>query len=200
MFNQRILAGLALAICAGLLPAMGGEIEKTERMSNGVVIPETQEVDGNTLQLNGFGTRTRAVFGRTYLIALYLPRATPHVADVFVRPGARRLWIHTLKELDAGQFAAGFKPAFHASNPGMNDASRAVFLEFTGLLPDIIADESDILLDFTNHDCVQLSVDGSVRGEVCHAGFADALLRAWLGREPVQDDLKKRLLSIIPPN
>ena len=200
LFSRRMATVAACLLFSASTTVMAAETPPNPRISDNVAIPEIQQLGDETLKLNGFGTRTRAVFGRTYIAGLYLPRTSVNSADVFVRPGAKRLWIHLLRELTASEFAGGFEPAFIASNPELDDATRAAFHDLVRILPATISDESNIYIDFLDADVVRVTVNDEVLGEIREQGFGDELLRAWLGKEPVQENLKKRLLSIIPPN
>ena len=200
LFCRRPATVAACLLLLAVPIAMAEEAPPNPRISDNVAIPEIQQLGEEILKLNGFGTRTRAVFGRTYIVALYLPRTSVNSADVFVRPGVKRLWIHPLQELSASQFVGGFEPAFIASNPAIDDATRAAFHDLVRMLPQTISDESNIYLDFLDTDTVRVTMDDVVLGEIREPAFGDELLRAWIGKEPVQENLKKRLLSLIPPN
>lgn len=200
LFPRRMATAAVCMLVFAAANAVAAEAPPNSRISDNVAIPEVHQLGDDLLKLNGFGTRTRAVFGRTYIIGLYLPRTSVNSADVFARPGPKRLWIHPLRELTASEFASGFEPAFVASNPGVDDASRAAFHDLVRMLPSTIVDESNIYLDFPDADTVRVTVNEQVLGEISEQGFGDELLRSWLGREPVQESLKKRLLSLIPPN
>jgi hypothetical protein len=52
-----------------------------------------------------------------------------------------------------------------------------------------------IMLDYLPASGTRITVNGAVRGTIAGAAFNRALLRIWLGRNPVQDDLKKGMLG-----
>ena len=65
----------------------------------GVTVPETVDVAGHILQLNGAGLRTRFFF-KVYVMALYLPKPARTAAEVLDGEGPRRVTLHLLRALD----------------------------------------------------------------------------------------------------
>ena len=55
---------------------------------------------------------------------------------------------------------------------------------------------SIILIDWLPEKGTQLSINGQAKGkEIAGEDFYKALLRVWLGKDPVQDDIKQGLLG-----
>ncbi len=52
-----------------------------------------------------------------------------------------------------------------------------------------------IALDYLPASGTRITVNGAERGTIAGAEFNRALLRIWLGKHPVQDDLKKGMLG-----
>lgn len=194
----RLLAAGVLFACSSL--AVAGNTPPPTRISHDVEIPEVQSVDDATLLLNGFGTRTRAVLGKVYIAALYVQRPTANSGEVFVGAGPKRLWIHLLRELEATEFVRGFEPSFSAGNAKAPAEVHEAFRAFTAALPATLPDDADIHVDFIDLNTVRLGVEGETLGEFSAPGFGNALLRTWIGGEPVQENLKKRLLGLLPPD
>ena len=59
----------------------------------------TVQLSGSTLQLNGKGTRHRAVF-KVYEMALYLPRKTKSADEVLSQVGPKQIDFTAMRELD----------------------------------------------------------------------------------------------------
>ena len=62
----------------------------------GVKLPDEDQ----KLVLNGAGLRKRAFF-QVYVIGLYLPEKKTAAAEVFGLPGAKRVLIHMMRDVDA---------------------------------------------------------------------------------------------------
>lgn len=160
----------------------------------GVKIPDEDQ----KLVLNGAGLRKRAFF-KVYVIGLYLPEKKTAATEVLGAPGAKRVLIHMMRDVDAGQFSDALRDGL-AENLG--DA------EFKGVLPSMnrLADMMDqvkqaktgmrFTLDWVPGSGTLLSANGKALGPaIAGEDFYRALLKIWLGDKPVQADLKAALLG-----
>jgi hypothetical protein len=160
----------------------------------GVRIPDEDQ----KLLLNGAGLRKRAFFN-VYVIGLYLPEKKTAAADAVGASGAKRVTIHMMRDVGAEQFS-------DALMDGMKDNHSEA--EMKGLEPRakqlaaIMAEMKEakkgmrITLDWLPGKGTQVTVDGKPAGAAIPGeDFYRALLRIWLGDNPVQADLKKALLG-----
>jgi hypothetical protein len=179
----RFLLLLALLFA---VPAQAAEVA-------GVKLADT---DG-ALVLNGAGLRKRAIF-QVYVIGLYLPAKKATAADAIGAPGTKRIAIHMLRDVDAGEFAG-------ALTDGMkSNVSEADMKALEPRVKQLVAAMSEmkvarkgmrITLDWSPAG-TQLTVDGKATGApIAGEDFYRALLKIWLGEHPVQDDVKKALLG-----
>jgi hypothetical protein len=159
----------------------------------GVRIPDEDQ----KLVLNGAGLRKRAIF-QVYVIGLYLPEKKSAAADAIGAAGPKRILIHMMRDVDADQFGG-------ALTDGMKDnVSEA---EMKALEPRIKQLQAIMLsmkeakkgmritLDWTAAGTA-VTIDGKPAGQpIPGEDFYRALLKIWLGDNPVQADLKKALLG-----
>lgn len=178
----RVLLLFALA-----LPLQAAEVA-------GVRLDDKASIAGSELALRGAGLRKRLFF-QVYVIGLYLPDAK---ADPITQPGAKRVRIHMLRDVGAGQFTEALVDGIRANHP---EAEVKALEPRIRLLSDAIAQLREaksgmaIALDWNGRETL-LSVDGKPAGApIPGEDFYRALLRIWLGDNPVQDDLKKALLG-----
>jgi hypothetical protein len=168
------------------VPAQAAEVA-------GVKLADT---DG-ALVLNGAGLRKRAFF-QVYVIGLYLAEKKAAAADAIGAPGAKRIAIHMLRDVDAGEFAG-------ALTDGMKgNVSEADMKALEPRVKQLVAAMSEmkvakkgmrITLDWSPAG-TQLTVEGKATGApIAGEDFYRALLKIWLGDHPVQDDVKKALLG-----
>jgi len=178
----RLLVLLAIAF-----PAFAAEVA-------GVKLPDTDQ----QLVLNGAGLRKRAFF-EVYVIGLYLPERKAAVPDVIGAPGAKRVAIHMLRDVDADQFGG-------ALADGMRENGSEVEMKaFEPRMKQLVAIMMEmkqakkgmrITLDWVPATGTQVTVDGKPAGApIAGEDFYRALLKIWLGDKPVQADLKKALLG-----
>jgi hypothetical protein len=171
--------------------ALGAEVA-------GVKIPDAEQVAGATLVLNGAGLRKRAFF-QVYAAGLFLPRKAAGAAEAIGAAGPKRVAIHMLRDVDAATFTA-------ALEDGMRDNhGEAEFKAMEPRLKQLAAIMSElkeakegmrITLDWLPAAGTVVTVNGKPAGSpIAGEDFYRALLRIWLGENPVQADLKRALLG-----
>jgi len=187
--NYRLV--LQPILIAGLLlagTAWAAEVE-------GVNVPESVEVGGSKLLLNGAGVRTKFFFD-IYVGALYLARNTRKAEEAIGMEGPKRVAMHILYgEVGKEKLVYGWKEGF------MKNQSRKVMLSLKERLDRYNAMFSDvkkgdaILLDYVPEEGTSVTIRGERKGVIPGKDFNDALLAVWLGRKPADSDLKEAMLS-----
>ena len=180
----------ALAFCAAL-SAQAADVA-------GVKLDDRAKVGAAEVVLNGAGLRKRAFF-QVYAMGLYLPEKKPAAADAIGAPGAKRVAIHMLRDVDAASFTEAL---IDGMRPNHDEAAMKALEPRIAELSAIMSELKEakkgmaILLDWQPGSGTVISVDGKTRGRpIPGEDFYRALLRIWLGERPVQDDLKKALLG-----
>jgi hypothetical protein len=184
-----VLAGAALF----LAPAVWAQVTVS-----GVKYEQTSELRGNKLQLNGAGTRYKAIF-KVYTAGLYLAKKAGSTEEVLAAPGAKHMHITMLREIDSSElgklFSRGIednmdKTAFSKLIPGVLRMSQ-IFSEHKKLSS---GDTFDI--DWIPGTGTVIMVKGAPQGEPFkEPEFYNALLRIWLGPNPADWKLKDALLG-----
>jgi chalcone isomerase-like protein len=165
---------------------------------SGIKFDEAAEVRGTKLQLNGAGTRYKAIF-KVYAAGLYLPKKGGTPEEVLAMPGAKRLNITMLREIDSSElgklFSRGMednmeKAAFSKLIPGVLRMSQ-VFSDHKKL-----GAGDTFSLEWVPGTGTILTVKGVPQGEPFkEPEFFNALLRIWLGPKPADWKLKEALLG-----
>jgi chalcone isomerase-like protein len=188
MASRALVA--ALAFCAAL-SVQAAEVA-------GVKLDDRARVGTAELMLNGAGLRKRAFF-QVYAMGLYLPEKKPGAADAIGAPGAKRVAIHMLRDVDADTFTEalvdGMRP--NHDEAAMKSLEPRI-AELSAIMNELKEAKKGmtILLDWQPGTGTVVAVDGKARGKpIAGEDFYRALLRIWLGERPVQDDLKKALLG-----
>ena len=164
----------------------------------GVKFEDRTRVGSVDLSLNGAGLRKRAFF-QVYAIGLYLGDKKLAAADAIALAGPKRVAIHMLRDVDAGQFTEALTDGMRANH---DEAAMKSLEPRVAQLSALMAELKEarkgmaILLDWQPGSGTMLIVDGKPRGKAIEGeDFFRALLRIWLGDKPVQDDLKRALLG-----
>ncbi|MBI3901394.1 MAG: chalcone isomerase family protein [Nitrosomonadales bacterium] len=163
----------------------------------GVRLDDKAQVGNAALQLNGAGIRTKLIF-KVYVGALYLGGKKHNAAAVLADAGAKRVTLHMLRELSSEKLLEAFDKGLAANNTAAElSALDARIKEFSAIfrLVNEVAKGDVIVIDYLPGEGTRVSVNGAEKGRVAGAEFNRALLKVWLGDEPVDEDLKKGMLG-----
>lgn len=156
------------------------------------------EVAGSALALNGAGIRTRFMF-KVYAAGLYLPQKTASADQAIAAPGAKRMSLTMLREIESADLSQAFAKGIHENNDAATLARLAasiqrlnhLFAQYAKLAPG-----DTIAIDFAPGTGTVIRVKGAAAGEPFpEPEFYAALLRIWLGTTPADASLKEALLG-----
>lgn len=181
MLRRTLLVCLLFA-----LPALAKELK-------GVKMEDSVEVEGKKLVLNGMGLRTKVVF-KVYVAGLYLEGASADPGVILTKDQTRRVVMVMLRDLDKGKITEAIQAGFEKNNGDKMAALKDRLGKFMGVIPDL---KEGQLLTLTYVPGKGTTVKGGGGAETTVEGkdFADALFSVWLGKSPVDDDLKTGMLG-----
>ncbi len=185
---RRAIAPAALAALLTAAAAHAAEV-------GGVKLEERVSVGGKELVLNGAGIRSRAIF-KVYVGALYLPAKAGDLAATLAQ-SPRRVQMTLLRNVGADDLVGALVDGMSANHsPAEMAALKPQTDQLVALMKSIgEAKTGDVVtLDLVDGE-TRVGHNGKPIGAVAGAGFADALIRIWLGDKPVQADLKKAMLG-----
>jgi len=166
----------------------------------GVRLPDRTGVGagGPELVLNGAGLRTR-FFIKVYAAGLYLEKKSQTTAAVLALKGPKRVSMHLLRDLTASQILEAVHDGVKANNsPAELESLKTQLGEFDAVMTQLgpIRKGDVVTLDYVPGAGTVVTLNGQAKGKpIAGTTLYDALLRVWLGDNPVQDDLKKELLG-----
>ena len=180
---------LLLAFLAA--PALAAEVA-------GVKVEERVELGPGELVLNGAGLRTR-VFFKIYVAGLYLAEKRTHAEEVLALPGAKRVSMHMMRTLSARQLIDALEEGIRDNTPASErEPLSGRLAELAAVMSALqSAKEGDVIaLDWLPGSGTRIVLNGEPRGKpIVGEDFYRALLRIWLGDNPVSGSLKKALLG-----
>jgi hypothetical protein len=163
-------------------------------MLDGVEVPDTVQVDGKILHLNGFGLRTWSILNvHIYVAALYLEHPSNDPAAILNSPQTKLLTVNFLRGVSADQARDSWREGFanNCQPPcALNPQDVATFL---ASVPDMRAGDQFALL-FTGHGA-EVDIGGRRLGVISNPTFAKAMLATFLGPRPGTESLKRDLLN-----
>ena len=165
---------------------------------SGVKYDESAVLAGQKLRLNGAGTRYKGPF-KVYTAGLYLPKKAGTPEDALGLPGAKRMTVTMLREIDAGELGKLF---VRGVEDNMDRAAMSKLIPGLMRMSQIFTDHKrlqagdEFALDWIPGTGTVVSVRGVQQGEPFkEPEFFNALMRIWLGPVPADWKLKDSLLG-----
>lgn len=176
---------LVPALCALLftLPAMARKLE-------GVELPPTATVEGKELKLNGAGVRSK-FWVNVYVAGLYLQTPSKDATTIISSDQLKRVQLQMLRDLTRQQVADAVKEGFEKNSKADLPRLQERLDRFVANLRDYKKGEQMVITYIPGKGI--LLGGGGEKSAIEGKDFADALFAVWLGRFPVDDNLKKGL-------
>jgi chalcone isomerase-like protein len=184
----------SIVILAGGLAQHGTE-SVSQREVAGVRLPERVQVGEKELVLNGMGLRTRTIFDvKVYVAGLYLENRSRDAAQVISSEAVKRVELTFLRDLDRSRITDAIAEGFEQNSKADMPRLQARLQQLQKLIPDV-KKGNELQITYVPGQGTAVSVKGVEKGVIEGKDFADALFSVWLGRDPVDKELKKALLG-----
>lgn len=163
--------------------------------------PSQIELGGQSLSLNGKGTRFRAVF-KVYDLALYLEKKTEDPRQVMAMTGAKSARFVALRDIPSDQFGLSLIGGMR-KNLSADHASEIIrymdeVIQVFSTEPQISKGES-FRMDYIPGKGTMFYLSGKQKGPtITHPDFAAAVLSIWMGDNSIDPQLKEGLLGHKP--
>ena len=161
----------------------------------GVNVPDSVQVEGKELQLNGTGIRSKFFFD-IYVTALYLKQKSSSAEDILNNHETKRLSMQFIYgEVEAAKMTDGWNRGFEKQHTKQQMAAlRDRLNQFNSFFAT--AHKGDLITyDFLSDGSTVTHIKGKEKGSIPGFDFQKALLSVWLGSKPADKDLKKALLG-----
>jgi hypothetical protein len=183
---MKRLAILALLALAAATPAAAGSLA-------GVTLPDSAEVGGQQLQLNGLGLRKK-LFIKVYVAAFYLPARQSDPAAILAADTPRRGVMHFVYGVGADKVCnEGWKEGLDANTPNASAELRGKFDTLCGYMEDM-EDGDAMSFDYVPGAGTTVTVKGATKGVIAGKDFSDALFACWIGPKPGPGEAFKQAL------
>ena len=164
----------------------------------GVKYDSAAQIGTSKLVLNGAGIRYKAIF-KVYTAGLYLGSKAATTDAVLAAPGAKRMHIVMLRDIDANELGKLFTRGMQDNAP-KEEFSK--FIPGTLKLAEIFSAQKKLkagdafFVDYVPGVGTTVVVNGKPTAEpIKEPEFYNALLRIWLGEKPADSGLKDALLG-----
>jgi hypothetical protein len=169
---------------------------------SGVNLDETARVNDQELTLNGAGIRYKVIF-KVYVAGLYLAEKKHNLTDIIALPGAKRVTMVMLRNVDNDSFSQAFLDGIRknsdTSEVGKIINQMMIFGHMFAAVPEGLKKGDKITADWIPGSGTLCKLNGRQLSEfIPDVAFYNALLKIWLGRNPVDSKLKTAMLGENP--
>ena len=191
-FVTHLLFALVVGSVSGLSLAATQDI-------NGVKVEDSTDVKGTKLPLNGAGTRYRGPF-KVYVASLYTGKKSGNLDELVSQPGAKRLSITMLRDIDANEFGKLLTRGMEDNNPKA-EMSKLIpgLIKMSQFFSDYkkLSAGDSFTIDWVPAAGTVITIKGKPQDvQFKEPKFYKALMAIWLGPVPADFKLKDALLSI----
>ena len=164
----------------------------TAKDIDGHQIPDTVTQDGKNLSLIGAGIRNKWMFN-VYVGALYAEKPTFNAANLIKSEQIKRMDLHLLRDVGKDKIIESIREGFEKQSKAQMPALQSRLDQLAAAVPDL---KKGDVLSLTYIPDKGVVVGGAAKETVIPGkDFADALFSVWLGPDPVDGDLKRKLLG-----
>jgi hypothetical protein len=193
---RRHAAVLALAAAAVSLPARAVRYE-------GQDFPDTVQLGGSTLQLNGVGAKMFVMKYSAYLAALYVPKKANEPEAIYAQAGPKRvelrITIPMVKDVSTQEFVKAINKGVSRNSTAAEKAALDERVkQFNAAISEVgrVKKGDVLIIDYLPAQGTVLTVNGKVYGEpVKGQDFYTAFLKVFIGDHNSDANLRLGLLG-----
>jgi len=161
---------------------------------DGVEMPETLQVFGRALHLNGWGLRTYSIFGiHIYTASLYLEHLGTNPDKIINSLETKLLVVRFEHAVSAEEAQKAWRTGLENNCIGSCHLDPDEVAKFLSQVPAMHTGDKFNLV-FTQSGGI-VTVNGQQVGTISRRQFADAILATFLGPNPASSMLKQELLG-----
>ncbi len=159
------------------------------------ILQKIKQSDQTILTLNGAGIRKKFFF-KVYVASLYLPQKRTQVQDILKHNEGRQLILNiTHSKISQKKIVGAWNDGFseNLSTKEKQNLTKKI-THFNQMFGDLYEGDQ-IVLDYQPKVGTTVTIKGQKKGIILGKDFNDALLKIWIGKNPVTDSLKEDLLG-----
>lgn len=185
--TRHTLLGLLLVFLF-VTPVLAGTLA-------GVTLPDTLDVNGRQMVLNGMALRKKVIF-KVYVAGLYLPAKENNGEKILATDEIRCTVMHFLRSVDAGKINEAWFDGLKANTPNHSAELKSQFDTLATLMEDLKSGDK-LVFTYRPGSGTEVKVKGKIKGTLGDKAFADALFSCWIGKKPGPgENFKKGLLGL----
>ncbi len=159
----------------------------------GVTLPDTAQVGGKTLVLNGLGIRTKYMV-KVYVGGLYLEQKSSDPNAIIKADAPKQIVMKFVHGASKSQMTDAFDESFKDNTP---DAYKTMKADIDRLLSalDPVKVGDDMVFTYVPGTGTTMAINGKDKLTIAGPAFGQVIFSVWLGPKPPNADLKKGMLG-----
>lgn len=159
----------------------------------GVSMPDTIQIGGTKLVLNGLGLRKKYLV-KVYVAGLYLEQKSSDPDAILKADATKRIVMQFLRGVSKSQMADAFEESFNNNTPDARKTMKADIDRLIGALDPVNAGDQ-MVFTYVPGAGTTLAINGKEKLTIATPAFGPVLFSVWLGPKPPNADLKKGMLG-----
>ena len=154
------------------------------------------------LELNGAALRKKYLIVDVYIGGLYLENISQDPEQIIASDSHKRMMFHVLlKRVSARKVANALNEALVINiTKDEHESLKPVIDQFLSLFDDIRLHRGDeVTIDYLPGEGTLVHIPGKEDALLEGKAFYDALLKVWIGLQPVSKDFKAQMLGTLDP-
>ena len=159
----------------------------------GVTLPDTAQVGGKTLVLNGLGVR-KDYMVKVYVGGLYLEQKSSDANAIIKSDEPKQIVMKFLHGASKSQMTNAFDESFKDNTPDAEKTMKGDIDRLLGALTPVKTGD-EMVFTYVPGTGTTLLINGSQKLTIAGPAFGSVLFSVWLGPKPPTADLKKGMLG-----
>lgn len=162
---------------------------------SGVTLPDTVEVGGKQLHLNGMGLREATILKvNVYVAGLYLENVSSNAQTIVTSNQTKRLVLRFVRDVDRDDITKAWRDGFKGNATVKLTAIQGLIDRLNAWMPGFSKGDT-LTFTYVPGAGVEVQINNAVKGTLKSDDFAQSLFSIWLGQKPPNKGLKKGLLG-----
>ena len=159
----------------------------------GVTLPDTEQVGGKALVLNGLGIRTKYMV-KVYVGGLYLEQKSSDAGAIIKSDTTKQIVMKFLHGATKSQMTDAFDESFKDNTPDAEKTMKGDIDRLLGALDPVKSGDA-MVFTYAPGTGTTLAINGKEKLTIAGPAFGQVLFSVWLGPKPPNPDLKKGMLG-----
>jgi Chalcone isomerase-like len=159
----------------------------------GVTLPDTAQVGGTMLVLNGLGLRTKFMV-KVYVAGLYLEQKSSDPGAIIKSDAPKRIVMQFLHAASKSQMADAFEESFNNNAPEAKTTMKGDIDRLLSAL-EPVKQGDQMVFTYVPGTGTTFAINGKDKLTISGPAFAPVLFSVWLGPKPPNADLKSGILG-----